>query len=51
MGPDGGSVLGEEIIRLPETAGDSVTLLLQVSNYSPFPGGVLGEIVLEITTA
>jgi PAS domain-containing protein len=46
MGPDGGSVLGEEIIRLPETAGDSVTLLLQVSNYSPFPGGVLGEIVL-----
>lgn len=46
MGPDGGSALGQEIIRLPETAGDSVTMLLQVSNYSPLPGGVLGEIVL-----
>lgn len=46
MGPDGGSALGQEIIRLPETAGDSVILLLQVSNYSPLPGGVLGEIGL-----
>jgi len=46
MGPDGGSALGEEIIRLPETAGDSITLHLQISNYSPLPGGVLGEIVL-----